>query len=71
LVLRAPDGVRSRPTNALSEHRERTNKNKRGWKKRKDVGKSLSFGDYDMDLGCPQRVPIYIRDAVVAIKEAS
>lgn len=50
------------PWDRLTKHRTRTSKNKRGWKYEKNVGKSLSFGDYDMDLGCPQRVPIYVRE---------
>lgn len=47
------------PWERLTKHRQRAN-NKRGWKWTKNTSKSLSFGDYDSELGCPQRVPVYI-----------
>jgi hypothetical protein len=53
---------RKPPYERLTEHRERAN-NKRGWKLKRNTGKALSFGDYDMEIGCPQRVPIFIKDA--------
>lgn len=43
-------------------HREHSSKNKRGWKVAKNTSRSLSFGDYDTELACPQRVPIFIRE---------
>jgi hypothetical protein len=73
-AIEAPEGMRhigwycehplsSNPRwERLTKHRKRAN-NKRGWKYEKNTSKSLSFGDYDMDLGCPQRIPIYVKVA--------
>jgi hypothetical protein len=46
------------PYERLVKHRRFKN-NKRGWTEDKNVSRSISFGDYDADTLCPQRLPVY------------
>lgn len=60
---------REPPYDRETVHRSPSFKNKRGWKLDKNVSRSLSCGDYDYDIHCPQRVPVFIADAEVSSDE--
>jgi hypothetical protein len=76
-AVEVPDGMRhvgwycehplrnQPPFGRVSEHRRHKN-NKRGYVIDKTVGKALTFGNYDSDIACPYRVPVYINDSSAA-----